>query len=75
MVLEKTLKSRLGCKDMKPVSPKGNKTWIIIGMTDAEAEAPILWTLDEKNQLIEKDWRWERLKAGEKGMAEDEMVG
>ena len=55
---------------------KGNQSWIIIGRTDAEAEAPILWPTDEKNWLIGKDpdagkdWRWE-----EKGMAEVEMVG
>jgi len=63
------------CK-IKPVSPKGNQSWIFIGWTDAEAEAPILWPPDEKNWLIGKDpdagkdWRQE-----EKGMTEDEMVG
>ena len=65
----------LDCKDNKPVSPKGNQPWMFIGRTDAEAEAPILWLPDGKNQLIEKDpdagkdWRQE------KGTAEDEMVG
>ena len=63
-------------KEIKPVNPKGNQPWILIGRTDAEAEAPILWPPDVKSWLIEKDpdagkdWRWE-----EKGTAEDEMVG
>ena len=57
-------------------NPKGNQSWIFIGKTDAEAEAPVLWPPDRKNWLIGKDpdpgkgWRWE-----EKGMTEDEMVG
>jgi len=74
VVLEKTLESPLDCKEIKPVNPKGNQSWIFIGRTDAEA--PILWPPDEKNWLIwkdpdaGKDWRWE-----EKGMTEDEMAG
>ena len=48
LVLEKTLESPLDCKVIKPVSPKGNQPWILIRRTDAEAEAPILWTFDEK---------------------------
>ena len=69
VVLEKTLEGPLDCKETKPVNPKGNQSWIFIGRTDAEAEAPILWPPDMKNQLIGKapdagkDWRWE-----EKGM-------
>ena len=55
MVLEKTLESPLDYKEIKPVHPKGNQSWIFIGRTDAEAETPILWPLDAKNQLIEKD--------------------
>ena len=55
MVLEKTLESPLDCKEIKPVNPKGNKLRIFIGRTDAEAEAPMLWTSDTKSQLIEKD--------------------
>ena len=55
MVLEKTLESPLDCKEIKPVHPKGNKSWIFTGRTDAEAETPILWLLDTKNQLIGKD--------------------
>ena len=76
VVLEKTLESPLGCKEIKPVNPKGNQPWILTGKTDAEAEAPIFWPLDEKSPLIEKD-----LVAGkdwgqeEKGAIEDEMAG
>jgi len=75
-VLEKTLESPLDCKEIKPVNLKGNQPWIFIGMTDTEAEAPILWAPDAKSQLIGrdpdagKDWRKK-----EKGVAEDEMVG
>ena len=76
VVLEKILESPLDCKDIQPVHPKGNQSWIFIGRTDAEAETPILWPPDLKNWLIwkdpdpEKDWRQE-----EKGTTEDEMVG
>ena len=54
MVLEKALESPLDCKEVKPVNPKGNQPSIFIGRT-AEAEAPILWPPDVKNQLIRKD--------------------
>ena len=76
VVLEKTLESPLDCKEIQPVHPKGNQSWIFIGRTDAEAEALILWPPDAKNWLIGKDpnagkdWRQE-----EKGTTEDEMVG
>ena len=76
VVLEKTLESPLDCKEIQPVHPKGNQSWIFTGSTDAEAEIPILWPPDVKNWLIwkdpdtGKDWRQE-----EKGMTEDEMVG
>ena len=76
VVLEKTLKSPLDCKETQLVHPKENQSWIFIGRTDADAEAPILWLPDAKNWLIGKhpdagkDWRWE-----EKGTTEDEMVG
>ena len=76
VVLEKTLESPLDSKEIKPVNPKGNQSWIFIGRTDAKAEAPILWPPDVKNWLIRKDpdagkdWRQE-----EKGTTEDEMVG
>ena len=51
MVLEKTLASPLDCKEIKPVIPKGNQPWILIGRTDAEAEAPVLWPPDAKGRL------------------------
>ena len=54
VVLEKTLKSPLDSKEIKPVSPKGNQPWIFFGRTDAEAEAPILWPPNVKSQLIRK---------------------
>ena len=75
VVLEKTLESHLDCKEIKPVNPKENQSWIFIGRTDVEAETPILWSPDAKNWLIEKDpdsgkdWRLEG-----KGTTEDEMV-
>ena len=55
VVLEKTLESPLGSKDIKLVHPKGNQPWIFIGWTDAEAEAPILWLPGAKSQLTGKD--------------------
>ena len=70
------LLSLLDSKEIQPVHPKGDQSWIFIGITDAEAEAPILWPPDAKNWLIGKDpdagkdWRQE-----EKGTTEDEMVG
>ena len=76
VVLEKTLESPLDCKEIQPVNPKGNQSWIFIGNTGAESETPILWPPDEKDQLIGKDpdagkdWRWE-----DKGTTEDKLVG
>ena len=55
VVLEKTLESPLDCKEIQPVHPKGNQSWILIGRTDAKAETPILWPPDAKNRLIAKD--------------------
>ena len=55
MVLKKTLESPLDSKEIKSVNPKGNQSWILIGRTDAEAEAPIDWPLAVKSQLIGKD--------------------
>ena len=75
VVLEKTFKSPLDSKEIQPVHPKGNQSWIFIGKINAEAETPILWPPDVKNWLIGKvpdagkDWRKE-----EKGMTEDEKV-
>ena len=66
----------MDCKEIQPVNPKGNQSWISIGRTDAEAETPILWPPDAKNWLTGKDpdagkdWSQEK-----KGMTEDEMVG
>ena len=75
LVVKKTLESPLDCKEIKPVNPKGNLSWIFIGQTDAEAETPILWPPDAKNWHIGKDpdvgkdWRQK-----EKGTTEDEIV-
>ena len=55
VVLEKTLECPLDCKEIQPVHPKGNQSWIFIGRTDAETETPILWSPDVKNWLIWKD--------------------
>ena len=63
VVLEKTLKSRLDCKEIKPVNPKGNQPWIFIGRTVDEAEAPILWPHDVQSCAGKRPWCWERLKA------------
>ena len=74
VVLEKTLESPLDCKEIRPVYPKGDQSWVFIGRTDAEAETPILWPPDMKNWLIwkdpdaGKDWRcggrrgWQRVR-------------
>ena len=76
MVLEKSLESPLDCKEIQPVHPKGDQSWVFIGRTDAEAETPILWPPDGKSSLTGKDsdagrdWGQE-----EKGMTEDEMAG
>ena len=64
VVLEKTLESPLDCKEIQPVHPKGNQSWIFIGRTDAEAETPILWPTDA-DWHWKRPWCWERLKAGE----------
>ena len=55
MVLEKTLESPLDCKEIQPVHPKGDQSWVFIGRTDVEAETPILWLPDAKNRLTGKD--------------------
>ena len=73
---EKTLESPLDCKDIQPVHPKGDQSWVFIGRTDAEAETPILWLLDAKKWLIGEDPdAWKDWKQEEKGTMEDEMVG
>ena len=75
LVLEKTLESPLDCKEIKPVNPKGNQSWIFIRMTDAEPEAPVLWPPDEKNWLTGKDLDTGKAWRQEKGTTEDKMVG
>ena len=68
MVLEKNLESPLVCKEVKPVNPKGNQSWIFIGGTDAEAKVPKFWPPNAKNWLTgKKSWCWEILKAGRVG--------
>ena len=75
VVLEKTLESPLDCREIQPVHPKGDQSWVFIGRTDVEAETLILWSPDAKSWFIwkdpdaGKDWEQE-----EKGMTEDEMV-
>ena len=69
------LESPLDCKEIKPVNPKGNQPWLFIGRTAAEAEAPVLWPSDAKNQLTEKDTDARKdWKQKEKEVAGDEMV-
>ena len=76
MVLEKTLESPLGCKEIQSVHPKGDQSSVFIGRTDVEAETPVLWPPHAKSWLIgkdsdaERDWGQE-----EKGTTEDEMAG
>ena len=76
VVLEKTLKSPLDCREIQPAHPKGNQSWIFIGSTDAKAKTPILWPSDMKNWFIwkdpdsGKDWG-----QAEEGTTEGEMVG
>ena len=75
MVLEKTLESPVDCKEIHPVHPKGDQSWVFTGRTDAEAEAPIIDHLMRRVDSLEKtdagrDWGQE-----EKGTTEDEMAG
>ena len=76
MGLEKTLESPLDCKEIQPVHPKGDQSWVFVGGSDVEAETPILWSPDVESWLIwkdpdaGKDWGQEK-----KGMTEDEIVG
>ena len=68
VVLEKTLENHLDCKEIQPVNPKGNQSWIFIGRTDAEAETPILWPPDSLELTHwKRPWCWARLKAGGEG--------
>ena len=75
MVLEKTLESALDCKEIQPVNPKGDQSWVLFGRNDAKAETPVLWLPHEKSDSLEKtdagrDWGQEG-----KWMTEDEMAG
>ena len=68
VVLEKTLESPLDCKEIQPVHPKGNESWVFTGRTDAETETPILWPPDRKNWTHwKRPWGWERLRGGGEG--------
>ena len=70
VVLEKTLVSPLGCKEIQPVHPKGGQSWVFFGRTDAKAETPILWPPDAKSWLI-----WEDPDAGEDWGQEKGVTG
>jgi len=76
VVLEKTLESPLDCKEIQPVHPKGNQSWIFIARTDAETEAPIFWPPDVNSWLLRKDPdAWKDWEQEEKGTTENEIVG
>ena len=75
VVLEETLENSLDCKEIQPVHPKGDQSWIFIGRTDVEAETPVLWPPDAKSWLIWKDPGAGKDWGQEKGTMEDEMVG
>ena len=76
VVLKKNLECLLDSKEIKPVHPKGNQSWIFIGKTDAKAEAAILWPPDAESQLIRKDPDYgQHWSQEEKGTTEHEMVG
>ena len=76
VVLEKTLESPLDCKEIQPVHPKGDRSWVFSGRTDAEAETPILWSPHMKNRLTRKDPdAWKDRRQEEKEITEVEMVG
>ena len=68
--VEKTVKSLLDCKEIQPVHPKGNQSWIFIGKTDVEAEVPVLWPPNGKNWLI-----WKDPDAGKDGRQEEKGEG
>ena len=75
MVLEKTLESPLDCKEIQPVHPKGDQSWVFTGRTDVEAETPILWPPDANSWLIWKDPDAGKDWGQEKGTTKDEMDG
>ena len=67
MVLEKTLESPLDCKEIQPVHPKADQSWVFIRRTDAEAETPILWPPDAKNDSLEKTLMLEKIEGERRG--------
>ena len=74
-MLEKTLESPLDCKEIQPVHPKGDQSWVFIGRTDTEAETPIFWLPDVNSRPIEKKpWWWEGLKVKENGTIKEEII-
>ena len=73
VVLEKALESPLDCKEIQPVHPKGNQSWIFIGRTDAEA--PILWSPDLRANSLEKTWMLRKIEGRRRRGRQDEMVG
>ena len=76
MVLEKTLESPLDCKEIQPVHPKGDQSWVFIGRTNAEAESPVLWPPHAKSDSLEKTLMLGEIGGQEeKGMTQDEMAG
>ena len=75
VVLEKTLESPLDCKEIQPVHPKGDQSWMLIGRTDAEAETPILWPPDVNNWLTGKDIDAGKIEGRRRRGWQDEMVG
>ena len=76
VMLEKTPESPLDSKEIQPVHPKGNQSWVFTGRTDVAAETPLLWPPDVKNWLTGKDpGAWKDWRQEEKGTTEDEMVG
>ena len=72
--MEKTLESPLDSKEIKPITPKGNQSWIFTGRTDAEAEAPILWPPEAKNWLMEKTLMLGKIEGGRIRGWQDEML-
>ena len=73
MVLEKTLESALDCKEIRPVHPKGNQSWVFIRRTDVEAETPILWPPDAKSRLILKNLMLEKTE-GRRRRGQQRMI-
>ena len=75
VVIEKNFKNPLDSNEIQPVNPKGNQPWMFTGRTDTEAKAPILWPPDGRANLLEKTLILGKMRAGEVGTTEDEIVG